>query len=646
LITKRNYFYGLLCAIVFVSSCASGSDQDGEGRTVQNLRVIFDQHLIVKSSVIEFEMEGTASKEANYAKIRFVGSAGNDVFVDFENRVIVDRRGTKGNLVCRVRVVDGLWEVMLPTQRRTFTGRIEITLVDDLGVFASGEISSERIVFEPNPKPEVESFNLSSGVYPNEKVKVKGKNILRESEGKTWAIVDSGQVVYEDNSSLPIANSRYPLAWKGEGEGYFVIHPNLFGVRTGRFTGEIRFENELNSGEIFLGNSQSLSTDLRPPEALGISPQSGSRGQKILLEGRGFLVPDPKLDIGTYLIFEGTLTPDDARIAPIVVEGPSAFIRSPFRVIDESELEQEVWYDVEADKQSLSGLGALPGRFNGTVQPVIFHGGNEQFGKKASFRFTILPSKQVVYVKYLPGFSKALDLYGLKVVEVEVKERIRTVLTRDYEDVNVEFREEPPLDFIDFTTIEIGGTDPSGLLNFGYDNSFNDGGKDVNNLYLSDYLGGVNRHSEDAGYLPYGGVFIESFSAFSPRLFPDNFGTSAEFDRMMSPFMLGLNGRKISADEWPQGPRDAAIRNAIDMIGSLTGHTASHEIGHALGLAHFPSGIPGAEERFHNDPPGDSWIMDAGADRPFDERAEINGRGPAAFNQDNLEYLQRVLPKR
>ncbi len=635
----------ILVSIFCALGCASVDKPEFEPRTLQNLRVIFDQEVVVKSSVLEFELEGTELREANFAKVEFFGTLASGVSVDFENRVVMDRRGAKGNLVTRVRVVDGLWEEIDPKEKETFTGTIKITLVDDIGVFAEGDVVSSVLIFQPNPEPEIETIESGLEVYPNQRVQIKGANILRSSEGKTWAIIDSGSVVYDDNSSLPIANSRYPIIFNDEG-GFLTIHPTLFGVRSGVFSGQIRFENELLSGEVFKGNSQSFACDLLPPVAKTVTPSSGSRGQKISLAGRGFLTTDPTLDIGTYLVFEGTLTPDDIRIEPIVIAGSSAFIRSPYRIVDETLLEQDVWYDVDSQRKELIGLGALPGSFVGTIQPTVFHGGVEQKGNKTPFSFNILPSKQIVHVKYLPGFSRALEFYGLSVVEDEVKERVRKVLERDYKDINIEFREELPTDFIEFTTIEIGGTDPSGLLNFGYDNSFNEGGKDVNNLYLSDYLGGLNRHSQKAGYLPYGGVFIESFSAFSPTLFPDNFGTSTEFDVMMSPFMIALNGTEVTEDEWPQGARDAAIRNAIDMIGSLTGHTASHEIGHALGLAHFDLFETDAADRFHNDPPNDNWIMDAGSDRPFDERAEINGRGPAQFNRANSDYLKRVLPVR
>ena len=36
--------------------------------------------------------------------------------------------------------------------------------------------------------------------------------------------------------------------------------------------------------------------------------------------------------------------------------------------------------------------------------------------------------------------------------------------------------------------------------------------------------------------------------------------------------------------------------------------------------------------------------MDAGGDRPFEERAELAGQGPAVFCGDEYIYLRNVLP--
>jgi hypothetical protein len=74
------------------------------------------------------------------------------------------------------------------------------------------------------------------------------------------------------------------------------------------------------------------------------------------------------------------------------------------------------------------------------------------------------------------------------------------------------------------------------------------------------------------------------------------------------------------------------------VLGSLIGTTMTHEVGHSLGLAD-PYG-----SEFHNVGDGVNRLMDAGAFRTFNERAEINGEGPAVFCDEDYQYLRKVLP--
>ena len=67
------------------------------------------------------------------------------------------------------------------------------------------------------------------------------------------------------------------------------------------------------------------------------------------------------------------------------------------------------------------------------------------------------------------------------------------------------------------------------------------------------------------------------------------------------------------------------------------GSTISHEAGHALGLT-------AGTGSFHNEGDNPGWIMDAGIHRPFGERAEIGGEGPAIFSPVNRAYLEEILP--
>ncbi|MFB6372529.1 MAG: hypothetical protein ABEN55_05350, partial [Bradymonadaceae bacterium] len=162
----------------------------------------------------------------------------------------------------------------------------------------------------------------------------------------------------------------------------------------------------------------------------------------------------------------------------------------------------------------LSGLGSKPGVFEGEIQARIHRNGEKLTSPPRSVRLTILPPKQVVYLKYLPGFSDSLRKFGLRNVEQQIRDRIMAVCKRDYKDYNVECRRRPPTDFADYVTVEIGGRDPNGRSFFGLDNSK---GVDRGNLRLDEVVGG-RRPAEDEGKFVYGGVFIESFLAFSPSL--------------------------------------------------------------------------------------------------------------------------------
>lgn len=635
-----------LC-IVGSGCLATGEPPEQHDREVRVLDVEFDQHTVVHSSVLRFRFLGTAEREATLGTVRFSGSLGQGRELDESYLVPVDRVGDKGDLVVEVPVTDGLWDQVSPDPDRTLSGRIDLSLEDEIGVFAGGSVEGLALRFHDAYPPDVSPIPSGQNVYPNEMLAVSGDGFLRPEEGTTWAVVDSGTVTLQEGGSRPVTNARVPLRWTGSRDAAaFPISPAIFGVKVGEFTGDIRFESELDTGETFEGNAQSgFSASLKAPRIDELSPESGSRGQKVSVAGRGFLAEDDDTNSGTYFELAGQLQPANTDL-PRVQIGDPPMVVTPYRVLDEKSVEQNVSYSVDPETRRVDGLGAIPGVFQGTITPYVYRGNDVQQGEAWTGVFTVLPPRQVVRVKFLPGFSRALEQYGLANVEIDIRDEIVAVLERDYDEVAVDIRTEEPDDFIEYTTIEIGGPDPSGLLNFGYDNSFSAGGKDVGNLYLSDYLGGVNRHSQDAGYLPFGGVFIESFIAFSPTLFPNNFGTSAEFDRVLSAVMPVLGGTPVSASEWPEGPRSAAIGDAIEMVGKLTGHTASHEVGHALGLAHFPTTVEGYAERYHNDPPGPNLIMDAGSDRPFNERAELGGQGPAKFSDENLRYLQSVLPPR
>ena len=654
----RMIFIIALVAALSAAACGPSNnvpvDDAGDGRVVQRLLVEFDQRVVFPSSVLAFRMRGSDRMVPNEAEVTFTGEDTSGRAIEFTGQIRPSteagfgRVGSdQGDVIVELRVEAGLWDTVAPSSDVVFTGAIHVELTDEIGVVAEGGLEGMTLTFRPDATPAVEL--VPGGQYwSNEEIEVRGQNFLRPQEGTTLAIV-SGTFVHEDDS-LPdrvVTAARVPIRWTGSRTSAGLhLDPAVFGVRPGSFSGSLEFVNELRTLKSFPGNNQpAFALTLGEPYLAQLVPAQGSRGQRITFQGRGFVPQSEDGVTSMIFVFDGVLTYDEG--GTLDVSGAMSLPRVPDAVLSDEAAEMAVWYEI-VDGRELTGLGAKPGLFEGTIIPVFQDQYGEFQGVHYEGTFRVLPSRQVVHIKYLPGFSKGLEKYGLQNVEFGIRKRILEVTNRDYGGMNVEFVETAPTEFLEYATIEIGGPDPTGGGKFGYDNTCNvtsERCKDTGNLFLGDYLGGVNANSASEFDTPYGGVFIESFDFFSAKLNPDSPDTSPAFDRIIGPFMPELGGTPVKGTEYPGGSRDAQIDEAIHMVGSVIGNTCTHEVGHSLGLAFFPQDLIRPGESFHNKIPGDNYIMDPGSERPFEERGEIEGKGPAAFNERNAEYLRSILPK-
>jgi hypothetical protein len=384
-------------------------------------------------------------------------------------------------------------------------------------------------------------------------------------------------------------------------------------------------ENVHQNGLRVSGDPIDISIRQEETAFFGFEHDTFSLGQIVEIRGRGFVGRTATNEGTTTIRLEGAFTPYLGELE----YGHSFDLVG--RWYSGNTIEYEV--TVTSDGRYLRSVdfGVHRGLFQGTATPILDTGSDHYEGEGVDLTLRLGPVRQIVWVRFLPGFSESLELFGLGAVEDVVKDRIVGRIQEFYHQpgardqwVNVEFRTEQPEDFY------AGGY---AIL----------AGKDVGNLRLHDHVGGENALGALDGY-GYGGVFIESMLYFSEHPPSGNRPPAAppaepRFDDVFDP----IRDEEVVAGEYPAGAsqvRVAQIELAISVLASMIGDTAAHEFGHSLGLAQ-PYGGP---EEFHNLIARDGCLMDSGRDRPFEERTRLDGNEGAAFCGENLFYLQDLLP--
>ena len=639
---------GLAFASVFALSCSSSSS--GRDPGLEGLDVVEVKPALAVPGT-EFLVEGRSFVDGQWGTSRvvfegsFEGDGGSrDVrvaaaanFLDFDE--------------LRVNVDDDFLAQM-GTGSGTFRGDVfvEVDSSVDGETYRSRSIPKE-IAFRDFLEPAVTSIDSGQLIFVNDKIGVLGDGfLLTESEGQTVAVVNGCFVDDElGGSCVEVAETEIPLVPVTRFDrtmATFAFHPRIVGIKPGAFTGTVVIRNRQPVASSDSAAS-AIQYDLTEPIVFSVSPTAVSLGQFADIVGGGFVGnPEGGGEDGlTLLELVGTFTPSgqtdgaavDLVLIPQFLEG---------RVV------RYVLNEDDSLGQSID-LRRVTGSFVGNITPVTEYGGDTVRGGSSEFNLGIAPVKQVVYLNFRPTYVESLRAFGIRAVDRQIRDRIAEVVQRDYATVNLEVRLERPDDFSLYAEVDISGPDPNGLGLLGYDNT---PGKDTQNERLFDRIGGVNATTQEDGFPGFGGVFIESLFAFSknPGSYADSIGAADDlFDQTFDAFRPDRDGTAItgvdlagagitileSGASCPSaGSRGEKISCAVWVLGSLIGTTLSHEIGHSLGLAN-PFG-----EGFHNSSDEANRLMDSGGDRPFAERAELNGLGPARFCTTEYDYLREILP--
>ena len=512
---------------------------------------------------------------------------------------------------------------------------------------ARGPAIAVRLSFHELLQPKL-SVVTQGLVYLNAAIEVEGAGLLfGGAEGQSHAELEGcflpeaqagadcaqeGVAVHTVVSLVPQDTSRARAS--------FAFGPGVAGIAPGRFSGKVWLVNQQPSAAPQKSEALELALTLRPSRIVSVTPEEISLGQFIDIRGDGFVGGAEGV---TLVRFEGRFVPEGGSERPLAVELVAHYLNGGHL--------RYVW-------EQGNGLGELinarveRGRLDGRWTPVLRWHAEERMGEGAAVVLTLAPLRQVVWVRFQEEWLASLTRFGLQAGDAVIRQRIIAVLERDYAGVNVSFRFEQPKDVALYAIIDIGGADPNGLGLLGYDNT---PGKDVGNLRLADRIGGVNALTQEDGFPGYGGVFADSQLAFSQHppqgvlrspladgLF-DTIFDSTRLDRgqpATAREVAEVAGRGAPPEHCPGSSRGEQVDCALWVLGNLVGHTASHELGHSFGLAD-PNGPPAA---FHN--PGDlpNRMMEGGEGRPFAERAQLNGQGPAVFCRAEYEYLRRLMP--
>ena len=528
--------------------------------------------------------------------------------------------------------VDDALLAAIPPDGPPFQGSLRLTRVVEADGSGSWIELPVTLGTAKNLRPSATALTPSV-LFPGDRVVVTGDGFLLPGEG-TSAVVFSGTVTVENPPTTRTLSEVFiPATAKTRQALEFVLTPDLFGIRPARVQGQLRVINVAKSGDA-MGSEPLTGIDrtIERPILTAVTPTTVSRGQILRFEGRGFLATDAAFEATSLLLVEGTFRTKAGK--KVSFTGLDALSLFPDRVIDNTTMEYVLRVSLNLNGE-LEGLGVTAGTLEGTVSPWILSSSEAVLGNGVPIQVTVLPPRQVVHLKYLPGFSASLDHFGLRAAERRIKDRVLEVCARDYVGINISFQEDAPADYAEYGVVEVGGADPNGADLFGLDNTE---GKDVGNVRFNDVIGGLNATTETQGYYGYGGIFVESFLGLSPTLDYGNLPIKdARFDDVFGPFIAARGGSPVSPAEVDGGPREVELAEAVRVLGNLVGNTITHEVGHSLGL----SAIDG---EFHNVGDNPGWIMDAGAFRPFAERAELDGQGPAVFSPFNRSYLESVLP--
>ena len=640
-----------VCLMIFIAGCAQSTGDTIQESWAENIRLERIEPLtVLPGTTVLIRGEGFVGQLLGTTRLRFVGTAtgedGRTFPIDLQELVNIE-----STEYLQLELTENLFNRLCPVGVGRFDGQLtmEVAAVRSNQLHRTVPMNvSLACAYSLIPT----LFSIEGGQKTlNQVLDIRADTLLLGGEeGQTKLAVEgcflpegspppceqNGLLIDDESQVVKVRDPRTRFG------GQAVLSPQFVGLTPGFLDGRARLINEHANGVRTSSAPQFFRVDLSPSRLLGVQRAGASLGGFINFDGLGLI--GEQSDELTEIIFNGLFHPADGT-------PPTAL---QLNLVTDYKSGERVTYVLDEDDElgNLINLRQEWGEVDGEFQAVLSTDRERRELDPIPGAFQIQPVRQVVFVRYTNGFQDALDRFGLRELEAQVRTRILTHARSIFDGLNVEFREEEPDDYRLYAVVDVTGVDPNGIGLIGYDNT---PGKDVGNLRLNDQIGGVHAQTQQDGYPGYGGVFVESFFSFSrrpPRGIEPNPGASDVFDEIFSSLRPDLSGQPVTPNEAAEfiaidrgeecpdttGRRKKRIQCAVFVLGNLLGGTLSHELAHSFGLAQ-PEGMG-----FHNSSDMPNHLMDSGFDRPFLERAFLSGSGPEYFCKQNYDYLASVLP--
>jgi len=444
-------------------------------------------------------------------------------------------------------------------------------------------------------------------------VAVQSQDLLLPGEGQAVLEIATGASDATHVSEVALTTA---LA-TGRGHGAIRVAPSWLGVQPGRHEVRVRLVQRTGAASATGPWSANMPFELDAPTLTLLEDGGLTRGGQLPVAVRGVPTSWQLLASGVLRGADGAVAATFPAESPLAL--PTAFLAG--RPI--AWAPSPWFFKMLAPLIVNNGVGM---RLEGDIRLALTSTTQTWIGAPVAVQWPLLPTVQIVVLEMGDSLHAGAVRFGLECFTKELRQRVLTLCAAHFAGLAVHVTSSPPAAQIEVLRLAILDRDPNDLDLLGADSS---AGKDDGNLTLDEHLGGYDAGSASAGAVAYGGVFMGSFLGFSASLHPGAAASDTAFDALFSPYARALGGRPALPSQHPSA--------AIEALAQLIAHSATHEIGHALGLA-------AATSDFHHagDHPG--WIMDAGPARPFSERAALPGAVAQTWGPVDAAYLRAILP--